>query len=90
MYNHAPSDYTCPFCCLVQNIDYAPTILELADKVLELTGSKSKIVYNPLPEDDPVKRQPDISLAKRELDWEPRIKLEEGLRRTIEYFKTIV
>jgi len=66
------------------------TILELADKVLELTGSKSKIVYNPLPEDDPVKRQPDISLAKRELGWEPRIKLEEGLRRTIEYFKTIV
>jgi len=66
------------------------TILELADKVLELTGSKSKIIYNPLPEDDPVKRQPDISLAKRELGWEPRIKLEEGLKRTIEYFQTIV
>jgi len=66
------------------------TILELADKVLELTSSKSKIIYNPLPEDDPVKRQPDISLAKRELGWEPRIKLEEGLKRTIEYFQTIV
>ncbi|MEA3477174.1 MAG: UDP-glucuronic acid decarboxylase family protein [Bacteroidota bacterium] len=66
------------------------TILELADKVLQMTGSKSKLVYEPLPEDDPVKRQPDISLAKKELGWQPKIDLEDGLKKTIEYFKTIV
>ncbi len=66
------------------------TILELADKVLKMTGSKSKLVYEPLPEDDPVKRQPDISLAKSELGWQPKIDLEDGLKKTIEYFKTIV
>jgi len=66
------------------------TILELADKVLELTGSKSRIVFQELPEDDPAKRQPDITLARKELGWDPKVKLEEGLTRTIEYFKTIV
>ena len=63
------------------------TILELAEKVIKLTGSKSKIVYKPLPQDDPMQRQPDISLAKEKLGWEPKINLEEGLKRTIDYFK---
>ena len=66
------------------------TILELAQKVIELTGSKSKIIYKPLPSDDPMQRQPDISLAKKELDWEPKIQLEEGLIKTIAFFKKIV
>ncbi len=62
------------------------TILELAEKVIKMTGSKSKIVNNPLPKDDPMQRQPDISLAKEKLDWEPKISLEEGLEKTIAYF----
>jgi UDP-glucuronate decarboxylase len=63
------------------------TILELAQKVIELTNSKSKIIFNPLPSDDPKQRKPDISLAKEKLNgWEPTIKLEEGLKKTIEYF----
>lgn len=66
------------------------TIAELAEKVLEMTGSRSKIVYKPLPYDDPRKRKPDISLAKEKLDWEPTIRLEEGLVKTIEYFKGIL
>lgn len=66
------------------------TILELAEKILELTNSKSKIKYNPLPEDDPIRRKPDISLAKEKLSWEPRIKTEEGLKKTISYFNTIL
>ncbi len=64
------------------------TMLELAQKVIELTGSSSKLVYQPLPQDDPLQRQPVIDLAKKELDWEPTIKLEDGLKKTIEYFKT--
>lgn len=67
------------------------TIKELAEKVLELIlESKSRIVYKPLPQDDPRQRQPDISLAKEKLGWEPKIKLDEGLKKTIEYFRTIV
>lgn len=63
------------------------TMLELAEKIIELTHSKSKIVYNPLPIDDPRQRKPDISLAKEKLDgWEPKVKLIEGLLKTIEYF----
>lgn len=62
------------------------SMLELADKVIELTGSKSKIVHKPLPSDDPTQRKPIIDLAKKELDWEPTIMLEEGLKRTISYF----
>jgi len=62
------------------------TILELASKVIEMTGSKSKLVYLPLPIDDPMQRQPDISRAKDLLDWQPKIKLEEGLIKTIAYF----
>ncbi len=63
------------------------TIKELAEKVIGLTGSKSELVYEPLPSDDPMQRQPDISLAKEKLKWEPKVKLEEGLVKTIEYFR---
>jgi UDP-glucuronate decarboxylase len=66
------------------------TMLELAEKVIKLTGSSSKLVYKPLPSDDPMQRKPDITLAKKVLDWEPKVHLEEGLIRTIDYFKTIV
>lgn len=65
------------------------TMLELAEKVIELTGSKSKITFEPLPQDDPKQRRPDISLAKEKLNWQPKIVLEEGLRKTIEYFKGV-
>ncbi|MGN1125367.1 MAG: UDP-glucuronic acid decarboxylase family protein [Candidatus Gastranaerophilaceae bacterium] len=65
------------------------TIKELAEKVIELTNSNSKIIYKQLPSDDPVKRRPDLSLAKKELGYEPTVKLEEGLIKTIEYFKGI-
>jgi UDP-glucuronate decarboxylase len=63
------------------------TIAELAERVLKFTGSKSKIVHKPLPEDDPVRRQPDISLAGDKLGWKPKISLEEGLPQTIAYFR---
>jgi len=63
------------------------TILELARKVIANTGSKSEIVFKPLPSDDPVQRQPDITLAKQMLQWEPVVALNEGLRRTISYFR---
>jgi UDP-glucuronate decarboxylase len=66
------------------------TILELAEKVIKLTESKSKIIYRPLPSDDPMMRKPDITVAKKELDWEPNIRLDEGLVKTIEFFKTII
>lgn len=67
------------------------TMLELANKVIKLTESKSNIVFRPLPGDDPKQRRPDISLAKEKLNgWEPKIQLEEGLLRTIEYFKKFV
>jgi len=66
------------------------TIKELAESVIRLTGSKSKLIYLPLPEDDPMQRQPDISLAKKELGWEPKVHLEDGLKKTIEYFRTVV
>jgi UDP-glucuronate decarboxylase len=66
------------------------SILEIAQKILELTGSKSRLVHRPLPEDDPVQRQPDIGLAKKLLDWEPDIQLEEGLTKTIAYFNDLL
>ena len=67
------------------------TMLELAEKVVELTGSSSKIIFEPLPQDDPRQRKPDISLAHKELGgWEPKIKLEEGLGYTIDYFKKLI
>lgn len=65
------------------------TILELAQQVIKLTGSKSKIIHEPLPEDDPKQRQPDITLARAKLDWEPRVALAEGLAKTITWFKQI-
>ena len=65
------------------------TIKQLAEKVIELTGSKSKLTYLPLPNDDPLQRKPDISLAQKELGWEPKIKLAEGLARTIDYFRSV-
>jgi UDP-glucuronate decarboxylase len=66
------------------------TMIELADLILKLTKSKSKIEYKPLPEDDPKQRRPDISLAKSDLAWEPLVKLEDGLKETIRYFKKII
>ena len=63
------------------------SILELAEMVINLTGTKSKIVFNPLPHDDPMQRQPDITLAKEKLNWEPSVLLEEGLKKTIKYFE---
>jgi UDP-glucuronate decarboxylase len=65
------------------------TILELAQQVIKLTNSKSKIVFKALPEDDPVQRQPKITLARKVLKWKPKIRLEKGLLQTIEYFKNI-
>lgn len=66
------------------------TIRELAEKIIRLTNSRSKIVRMPLPPDDPAQRQPDIKVAKKELDWEPKIPIEEGLKKTIEYFASII
>ena len=65
------------------------TMLELAEKVIEMTASKSRIVYAPLPSDDPCRRQPDLELARKHLQWEPTTTLDEGLRRTTDYFKGI-
>lgn len=66
------------------------TMIELARMVIEMTGSKSKIIHKELPQDDPKKRKPDISLAKKELKWEPKIKIRTGLEKTIEYFSKIL
>lgn len=66
------------------------TMLELAEKIIKLTGSSSQISFKPLPEDDPLQRQPIIGLAKKELDWQPTIELEDGLKKTIAYFKDII
>ena len=66
------------------------TMLELAQKIIELTGSNSQIVYEPLPSDDPMQRKPVIDLAKEKLGWQPTVQLEEGLLKTIDYFKRIL
>jgi UDP-glucuronate decarboxylase len=66
------------------------TILQLAEKVIGMTGSKSEIIFQTLPQDDPQQRQPDIALAKEQLGWEPKVKLEEGLTHTIAYFDTLL
>ena len=66
------------------------SILELAELVIALTGSQSGIIFKPLPQDDPLQRQPDIALARERLDWEPKIGLEHGLKMTIEYFRGIL
>ena len=66
------------------------SMLQLADLVIKMTGSKSKLVFEPLPQDDPRQRRPDISLAKQELSWQPSIKLESGLEKTISYFSQVI
>jgi len=66
------------------------TINELAEQIINLVGSKSELIYEPLPQDDPLQRQPDISLAKKELNWEPKIELKEGLVKTIQYFDELI
>ena len=66
------------------------TVGELAEKIIDLAGSKSKLSYHPLPDDDPVQRRPDISLASTALDWQPTVSLEDGLKKTISYFKEYI
>ncbi len=66
------------------------SMIELAEEIIDITGSSSKIIFKPLPQDDPMQRQPDITLAKKHLDWEPRIHLRQGLEKTIDYFKNII
>ncbi len=83
---NSPDDFTGP---VNLGNPFEFTILELAHKVIELTGSKSKIVLRSLPQDDPTQRKPDINLAKSKLDWNPNINLNEGLKRTIDYFKDL-
>ncbi len=80
---HSPEDFTGPV--NLGNPDEF-TIRELAETIIELTNSRSRIVEQPLPQDDPKRRRPDISLAKERLDWEPTVPLDEGLRKTIAYF----
>ena len=82
-----PDDFTGPV-NLGNPVEF--TILQLAEKIIGLAASKSKIVYKPLPVDDPKQRQPDIRLAKEKFGWSPKISLEEGLMRTIPYFKEIL
>lgn len=66
------------------------TMIELAQNVIRLTGSSSKLIFKPLPSDDPKQRQPDISLAKEVMQWKPTIELEEGLKKTINYFSDLI
>lgn len=66
------------------------TLIQMAEKILHVTGSKSKIVFKPLPEDDPKVRQPDITTARRLLDWEPKVQLDQGLAATLDYFRKAI
>ena len=66
------------------------TILQLAEKIIELTGSSSKLLFKPLPQDDPLQRKPDIGLAKQKLEWQPKVELTDGLKLTIDYFKDLI
>jgi UDP-glucuronate decarboxylase len=66
------------------------TMLELAEKVIKHVGGKSKLAFHPLPQDDPKQRKPDIALAKKMLDWEPKVALDDGLKRTVEYFRSLL
>ena len=84
---NSPDDFTGP-ANLGNPVEF--TILELAEKAIRMTGSDAKISFKPLPSDDPKQRQPDITLAKGKLGWEPKIKLAEGLVKTIEYFKKLL
>jgi UDP-glucuronate decarboxylase len=66
------------------------TILQLAEKIIEQTGSSSKLLFKPLPQDDPLQRKPDITLAKQKLEWQPKVELTDGLKFTIDYFKDLI
>ncbi len=66
------------------------TIVEFAHRIIQLTGSTSKIIYKDLPADDPKQRQPDISLAQQKLDWRPTVDVEQGLKKTIDYFASLL
>lgn len=83
----SPADFTGP-CNLGNPGEF--TIRQLAEKIIKYTGSDSKLIYCPLPSDDPLQRKPVIELAKKHLDWEPHIALDEGLKKTIEYFRRIL
>ncbi len=83
---NTPGDFTGPV-NLGNPAEYR--ILELAEKIIRLTRSRSKIVFKPLPEDDPLQRKPDIELARAKLQWQPKMQLEEGLKQTIDYFKSL-
>jgi UDP-glucuronate decarboxylase len=83
---NTPDDFTGPL-NLGNPAEYR--ILELAEKIIRLTRSRSKIVFKPLPEDDPLQRKPDIELARAKLQWQPKMQLEEGLKQTISYFKSL-
>ena len=83
----SPDDFTGPI-NIGNPVEFR--IMELAEKVIKLTNSKSKLVYDKLPDDDPIQRQPDINLAKEKLGWEPKIHLEEGLVMTIHYFENLL
>lgn len=88
MMNESRADFTGP---VNLGNPHEFSMLELAEKVLSKTGGKSRIVFMPLPSDDPTRRRPDITLAKKELNnWEPSIQLDEGLEKTIEYFRTLI
>jgi len=84
---NTPDDFTGP---VNLGNPYEISIRELAEKILKITKSRSKIVYKTLPQDDPVRRCPDIALAKKRLSWQPKTNLEEGLKKTVEYFKRIL
>ena len=66
------------------------TMIELAEKVKEITGSRSELIYKPLPFDDPKQRQPNIAMARKILDWEPKVNIEQGLIKTIQYFESLL
>jgi UDP-glucuronate decarboxylase len=83
----SPDDFTGPV-NLGNPVEFS--VLELAQKVIELTGTKSKIILKPLPDDDPKQRQPDITFARKALGWEPAVRLEEGLKITIGYFESLL
>ncbi|MBM4137044.1 MAG: SDR family NAD-dependent epimerase/dehydratase, partial [Nitrospira sp.] len=84
---NSPDDFTGP---VNLGNPHEFSILELAQKVIKQTGAKSKIVFQPLPPDDPTQRQPNITLAKAKLNWHPSIPLNEGLKKTIKYFKKLI
>jgi UDP-glucuronate decarboxylase len=84
---NSPDDLTGPV-NLGNPVEFS--ILELAQKVIKMTGINSKIVTKPLPPDDPIQRKPDITLATKHLSWKPSVKLDEGLKKTIKYFKEII